>query len=86
MSHRTQITLEDEQYERLQRESRESGLGLAELVRRTIDQVYSSSSAPGFAHRIDVSFGAWSDREPTVDGAAYVGERRIARPDRFAEQ
>jgi hypothetical protein len=34
MAHHTQITLADEQYERLGEESRRSGLGLAELVRR----------------------------------------------------
>jgi hypothetical protein len=38
MSHRTQITLTDEQYERLRAESRETGLGLAEQVRRAVDR------------------------------------------------
>lgn len=83
MSHRTQITLEDEQYERLRQQSRESGLALAELVRRAIDQVYSSSSTSEFTRKIDLSFGAWSEHE-VVDGAAYVDDLRIARSDRFA--
>lgn len=84
MSHRTQITLEDEQYERLRRESRETGLGLAELVRRALDQVYASSSASEFERRLDLSFGAWADRADIVDGEAYVESLRSARSDRFA--
>ena len=40
MSHRTQITLTDEQYELLLARSRRSGVGLAELVRRAVDSVY----------------------------------------------
>jgi len=83
MSHRTQITLEDAQYERLLAESRASGLGLAELVRRAVDRVYGGTGADEFARALDDSFGAWSDRD--VDGEAYVEAIRPAREDRFPQ-
>ena len=40
MTHRTQITLTNQQYERLQEESRLTGASLAELVRRAVDATY----------------------------------------------
>ncbi|WP_116271413.1 ribbon-helix-helix protein, CopG family [Pseudofrankia sp. BMG5.37] len=43
MTHRTQITLADDQYARLRAESRRSGLGLAKLVRRAIDHTYGTA-------------------------------------------
>ena len=58
MSHRTQITLTDEQYALLREESRRSGHGLAELVRRAVERSYGPSpaaevpSAPGRELRI----------------------------------
>jgi hypothetical protein len=64
MSHRTQITLEDEQYALLRAESARTGLGLAELVRRALDATYgSSTTAADRKHRIDLAFGLWIDRE-----------------------
>ena len=83
MSHRTQITLEDAQYERLVAESRASGVGLAELVRRAIDHVYGRAGADEFMKALDESFGAWAT-EP-LDGEHYVESIRPARVDRFAE-
>jgi hypothetical protein len=75
MTHRTQITLADEQYERLRAESQRSGLGLAELVRRAIDRVYGSAGPEETIQGLDGSYGAWTDR--TDDGASYVdGMRR----------
>lgn len=43
MSHRTQITLTDDQYERLRTESERTGVGLAELVRRAVDRSYGTT-------------------------------------------
>ncbi|MYH49009.1 MAG: ribbon-helix-helix protein, CopG family [Gammaproteobacteria bacterium] len=43
MSHRTQITLTDEQYARLREEARRSGHGLAELVRRAVERSWAVS-------------------------------------------
>lgn len=75
MSHRTQVTLEDEQYRRLRAESSRTGLGLAELVRRAIDAVYGTRTVDERRRRIDLAFGAWAEHE--IDGAAYVeGLRR----------
>ena len=63
MSHRTQITLEDEQYAFLRAEAARTGLGLAELVRRALDATYGPT--PGTVdrrRRIDSAFGAWVSR------------------------
>ena len=69
MSHRTQITLSDAQYDHLIHESERSGVSLAELVRRAID------SSLGRGHKdpeasLANSFGAWQEHQ--VDGAEYV--------------
>ncbi|GAA1097335.1 ribbon-helix-helix protein, CopG family [Tsukamurella spumae] len=82
MSHRTQITLEDAQYERLLTESRASGLGLAELIRRAVDRTYGGVDAEEFEAALDRSFGTWGPDTP--DGREYVEGIRPAREDRFA--
>jgi len=53
----TQITLADEQYERLRAESRRSGLGLAELVRRAADLTYGSARPEETVRALDATFG-----------------------------
>lgn len=84
MSHRTQITLTDEQYEQLRTESERTGTGLAELVRRALDRTYGTKKHHDRIHALDESFGAWSDRDD--DGAEYVEnlrrgmERRLSSP------
>ena len=70
MSHRTQITLTDAQYIRLKHESDRTGVGLAELVRRALAVAYGDPARPDTTHVLEVSFGAWQDRE--IDGEAYV--------------
>lgn len=75
MSHRTQITLTNDQYETLQRESRRTGMSLAELVRRAIARAYGAPERAS-AEALDESFGAWKSRD--FDGAEYV--ERIRRP------
>jgi hypothetical protein len=75
MSHRTQITLSDAQYDLLRRESRERGVPLAELIRRAIDGAYGETAGPSEAALVE-SFGAWTDRD--FDGATYV--ERLRRP------
>lgn len=74
MTHRTQVTLEDSQYERLRAESRRTGLGLAELVRRAIDQTYGSGRPEDVLRALEASFGSWADQ--MEDGAAYVERLR----------
>jgi hypothetical protein len=70
MSHRTQITLTDAQYARLQEESDRSGLSLAELVRRALDDRYGPPQAEELLEAIKYAFGSWTDRD--FDGEAYV--------------
>lgn len=82
MAHRTQITLADEQYERLLAESQRSGLGLAELVRRAIDRMYGSAGPEETIRGLDGSFGTWTDR--TDDGASYVDGMRRGMARRLA--
>ena len=75
MSHRTQITLTDAQYSRLQAESAQTGVSLAELVRRSLNAVYGSRDGGwGTADILAESFGAWRDRQ--LDGEAYVNALR----------
>jgi len=83
MTHRTQITLADEQYTRLRAESRRSGLGLAELVRRAIDHTYGTSRPDRALQAIEASFGSWADRPE--DGEAYVEGLRRGLARRLAD-
>ena len=73
MSHRLQITLEAGQYERLLAESRRTGLGLAELVRRAVDARYGTTSVSERRRALDLSFGQW---QLAVDGEEYVESMR----------
>lgn len=84
MSHRTQITLTDEQYDRLREESERTGLGLAELVRRALDGRYGSTTVAERRAALDASFGAWGERG--LDGAAYVEPLRRGMARRVAEE
>lgn len=70
MSHRTQITLSDEQYRLLCRESERSGLPVAELVRRALDRAYGTKSPKDVKRALERSFGSWTERD--FDGASYV--------------
>lgn len=74
-THRTQITLTDDQYQRLRHESARSGLSLAELVRRALDQSIPAAEPDDALRAVDASFATWDARE--FDGASYVeGLRR----------
>lgn len=83
MSHRTQITLTDEQYERLRTESERTGMGLAELVRRAVERSYGSTLHDAIIDGLDASFHAWSDQDE--DGAAYVEGLRRGMAQRLAD-
>lgn len=76
MSHRTQITLTDEQYARLKDESSRSGVGLAELVRRAIDGRYGTGTrdVDEAVAALDATFGLWKDRD--LDSVEYVRSLR----------
>jgi len=82
MTHRTQITLEDEQYERLLAEASATGLSLAELVRRAVDREYGPATADERRAALDISFGAVRtglDGEAYVEGVRGGLGRRLAR-------
>ena len=65
------MTLTDEQYEFLRRESSLTGLSVAELVRRALDAQYRASDRPR-VRGWDLRVGVW--RRPD---AAVVGRRRV---------
>lgn len=83
MSHRTQITLTDAQYEQLRRESKRTGVGLAELVRRAIDRAYGSMNRDALVQGLEDSFGSWTDRDD--DGCTYVDRLRRGMARRLAD-
>ena len=84
MSHRTQITLTDDQYARLLDESRRTGLALAALVRRAIDRSYGAPDQDDVLRGIEQSFGAWKDRD--FDGKTYVEGLRRGMARRLADR
>lgn len=83
MSHRTQITLTDDQYARLRTESERTGVGLAELVRRAVDRCYGTTKHATLVQALDDSFGSWTDRDH--DGAGYVDRLRRGMARRLAD-
>lgn len=85
MSHRTQITLTDEQYALLRARSEKTGLGLAELVRRAVDSSYGAMGREERLAAIEAGFGAWDDEAHDEDGAAYVERIRPGMAKRLAD-
>ncbi|MGI8825370.1 MAG: CopG family transcriptional regulator [Chloroflexota bacterium] len=83
MSHRTQITLTDAQYDRLKKESGRSGVGLAELVRRALVVAYGDVDRSSWEQGLEMSFGGWKDRE--FDGEEYVEHIRRGMARRLTE-
>jgi hypothetical protein len=62
MAHRMQITLDDRQYERLNREAERTGASLAELIRRAVDRAYGAELTVDEKLRIlDATAGALGD-------------------------
>jgi hypothetical protein len=62
MAHRTQITLDDRQYDRLRDESARTGASLSELIRRAVDDKYGTP--PSVAEKLAAvrrTAGIWSD-------------------------
>lgn len=82
MSHRTQITLSDEQYELLRSESRRRGLGLAELIRRAVDSSYGTVDRDEQLAALQESFAGWSEGDA---GASYVESLRTGMERRLAD-
>jgi hypothetical protein len=76
MSHRLQVTLDDEQYAWLRRRSAETGASIAELVRRSVEESARARGGGSEARlaALRASAGAWKQRDE--DGAAFVERSR----------
>ena len=83
MSHRTQITLTDEQYSRLLAESSTTGLGLAELVRRALVRCYGEVTPNERVRMLRETAGTWYDA--SEGGEQYVENLRRGMERRLAE-
>lgn len=82
--HRTQILLQDDQYERLRQQSQASGTAIGELIRRAVDQVYGSMSARDRLRALDDSFGTAEDEDfDGLDGDRYVEQQRPGLDERL---
>jgi Ribbon-helix-helix protein, copG family len=75
--HRTQIMLDDQQYERLKLESRLTGRSIADLIREAVDARLKADRDRGW-NALLASYGAWADRDDIGSGAEYV--ERIREP------
>jgi len=81
-----QITLDDRQYERLNREAQRTGASLAELIRRAVDRAYGADLTVEEKLRIvDATSGSlgeeWGDAK-----AADERERRLQAARRARER
>jgi hypothetical protein len=76
---RTQMTITDEQYARLQTLSEETGLSMSELVRQALDRTYAGRGVEA----IEASFGAWKNRR--FDGEGYVDRMRTGLAQRLTK-
>lgn len=85
--HRTQILLEDAQYQRLREESARTGRSIGELVRVAVERLYRSSRADEIRAALDESFGAaTADDFDGLDGESYVETHRRGMSQRAAER
>ena len=82
--HRTQIMLEERQYERLKREAASSGRSIGDLVREAIDAKYDSKQERMWK-ALEASRGAWADRDDIGTGAEYVERIREPLEDRLKQ-
>jgi Arc/MetJ-type ribon-helix-helix transcriptional regulator len=79
---RTQITLNDEELELLDRAARASGASRSELIRRAIHTAYGSRSKQQRTAALKRTAGAWRGRDFT--GADYVDAIRDNLDDRLS--
>jgi hypothetical protein len=75
--HRTQILLDDDQYQRLKSESARTGRSIADLVREAVDDKFQIGGDRAWQALL-ASHGAWADRDDIGTGAEYV--ERIRQP------
>ena len=79
--HRTQILLEDEQYERLRTESARTGKSIGELVRTAVDKEYGQLSDNDYRQRLKKAIresagSAHPDDFDGLSGEEYVEKIR----------
>jgi hypothetical protein len=67
LSRKTQITLTDRQYAFLRAEAEQTGLALAELIRRAVDGWYRPYTRPK-AKGFELTVGAWKRPDAAVAG------------------
>lgn len=79
---RTQITLNDQELELLDRAVRATGASRSELIRRAIHSVYGSLNQQERMAALKRSAGAWRGRDFT--GAEYVDAIRDDLGDRLS--
>ena len=79
---RTQITLNDEELELLDRAGRATGASRSELIRRAIHTAYGSRSTTERTAALKRSAGSWRGRDFT--GADYVDAVRGDVNDRLS--
>ncbi len=79
---RTQITLNNEELELLDRATRATGASRSELIRRAIHTAYGSRSRAGRTAALKRSAGSWRGRDFT--GADYVDALRDNLNDRLS--
>jgi Ribbon-helix-helix protein, copG family len=79
---RTQITLNDQELELLDRAARATGASRSELIRRAIHSAYGSLSKQERTAALKRSAGAWRGRDFT--GAEYVDAIRDNLDDRLS--
>jgi ribbon-helix-helix CopG family protein len=78
---RTQITLNDDELELLDRAAKASGASRSELIRRAIHTAYGSRSKEERTAALKRSAGSWRGRDFT--GADYVDAMRDNLNDRL---
>jgi Ribbon-helix-helix protein, copG family len=82
--HRTQIMLDDQQYERLKLESKLTGRSIADLIRQAVDAQLKADRDRAWDALL-ASHGAWADRDDIGSGAEYVEQIRQPLEDRLRE-
>jgi hypothetical protein len=85
--HRTQILLEDEQYQRLRTESARTGKSIGELVRTAVDKQYGRLSDDEYRERLrkavrESAGAAHPDDFDGLSGEEYVAKIRRQWTDR----
>jgi hypothetical protein len=80
MSHRLQVTLDDQLFQALQSEADRTGASLAEVVRRSVAERLGILSMADRLAVLERTAGMWADRDKS--GVHYQAELRRGLDDR----